>query len=411
MRVRVAGLVAAFVIVSCVHAPRSVDLAIRHITIIDGTGRAPFVGDVLVHRGRVIAVGDAEDAIAATEVDGTGRFLIPGLIDMHVHVSSFQPRPEAFALLLEAGVTTVRDMGGDTATLTRWRTELQNGELQGPELLIVGSTLNGEQVAPFHRVIDRPEDAATAVAEMADAGAVAIKVHNALSSETLSAIIDAARVRGLDVVGHVPPGPGPLSVCQAGMKELSHASALLESMLWRAEQPPADLVGALNELNGPQSNALWACMQRTGMAFAPNLSMYNPIIDALSEPQAGMTRRLVGALGQIALRAQGSGVLIIAGTDSNGDDEHPPFGVGLHQEMRALVDAGFTPMQALSAATFNAAQHLHRQGDIGVIAAGAQADFVVLCADPLADISNTEAIGVVISNGLLAQLSGNRCPR
>jgi len=328
-----------------------------------------------------------------------------------VHVASFQPRAEAFSALLGAGVTTVRDMGGDIPTLTRWRAQIQSGELQGPELLIVGATLNGEQVASFHRVVGVPQEAAAAVEEMANAGAVAIKVHNALSPQTLLSIIAAARVRGLDVVGHIAPGPGPLGACRAGMKEISHASALLESVLWRADEPVENLVAALDELNGPRSDPLWACMARSGMALAPNLSMYNPIIDGLSEPQAGMTRRLVGVLGQIASRAQNTGVLIIAGTDSNGDAEHPPFGIGLHQELRALVDSGFTPMQALSAATANAARHLHREGDIGVIERGAQADLIILCADPLEDISNTQAISVVIADGRLTPPSMNRCDR
>ena len=140
-------------------------------------------------------------------------------------------------------------------------------------------------------------------------------------------------------------------------------------------------------------------MAANGMAFAPNLSMYEPIIADLDESQAGMTRRLVNVLGQISLRAKNAGVLIIAASDASGDDGRVQFATGLHDELRLLVEAGFTPTEALMAATHNAAVQLRREGDIGAIQVGAQADLVLLCADPLADISNTRAIGLVIANG------------
>lgn len=396
------AFVVSVLLASCVTPPA--DLLIRNVTVIDGGGGAPFVGDVAVDDGRIVAVGESLSLRAAETIDGGGRYLIPGLIDMHVHLAAAVERPEGLDALLAAGVTTVRDMGGQVSTLTRWRDEIARGERSGPELVIVGATLNGEQAASFHRVVASAADAAEAVSEMVAAGAVQIKVHNATPPEVLAAIIEAARARGLSVVGHVPAGPGPLGACRMGMKEISHASALLESVLWRAGSPPSDLLAALNELNGPASDELYACMAENGMAYAPNLSMYNPIIAALDEPQAAMTRRLVGVLGEISLRAKNAGVLIIAGSDSNGDAEDAQFGArvrfgeGLHQELAVLVDAGFTPSEAIMAATSNAARHLGRD-DIGAIREGAQADLVLLCADPLADINNTRAISLTIANG------------
>ena len=400
MRVEVT-ILGLLVLAACAHAPTNVDFAVRNVTIIDGTGRPSYVGDVFVDDRRIVAAG-ARGEISLTSddtIDGTGRFLIPGLIDMHAHVASFTPHPEGLDALLAAGITTARDMGGDLATLQSWREEVAHGERQGPELIMVGATLSGGEAAPFHRIVARPGDADAAVAEMAQAGAAEIKVHNALSPNVLSAVIDAARTRGLDVVGHISAGPGPLSACRMGMKEISHASALLESVPWRADAPPADLVAALEELNSLQSDPLYACMAANGMAFAPNLSMYEPIIADLDESQAGMTRRLVNVLGQISLRAKNAGVLIIAASDASGDDGRVQFATGLHDELRLLVEAGFTPTEALMAATHNAAVQLRREGDIGAIQVGAQADLVLLCADPLADISNTRAIGLVIANG------------
>ncbi|NJL72903.1 MAG: amidohydrolase family protein [Candidatus Competibacteraceae bacterium] len=358
------------------------DLSIRNVTVIDGRSDTAFLGDVIIQNGKVVAVERAGSNVESREsIDGTGRFLMPGLIDMHVHVAGFAERPEALGQLLAAGVTTARDMGGHVTTLARWRDEIARGVRSGPELLIVGPTLNGEANAPFHRVVTTPEDAVAAVQESADAGAVQIKVHNAISPEVLGATISAAKQRRLDVVGHLPPGPGPLALCHTGMKEIAHSSALLESVLWRQEQSPVGLIEALEELKGPQSDELYACMARNTMAYAPNLSMYEPLIAGLEEPQASMTRRLTGVLGEISLRAKDAGVLILAASDANGDAQHPSFGTGLHDELRLLVGAGFTPMEAIRTATSNAALHLHRN-DIGVIATGAQADLLLLCADP-----------------------------
>lgn len=389
---------------ACTHASseRS-DLSIHGISVIDFDRSSIEQADILIDDGRIQAVlpaGSIAQGIAETSLDGRGKFLIPGLIDMHVHLASFEARPEALYDLLASGVTTARDMGSHPQTLNLWRDQIAAGERDGPELIIVGETLNGEEVAAFHHRVASSADASEAIDEMIALGAAQIKVHNSLTADVFEAILMEAEQRSVDVVGHVPAGPGPLHACRLGMDEISHAAALIEALLWRADAS-LDLVGAITWLNGREGDELFACMRDQAMAFAPNLSMYREVIAQASPEGAAMTERLVDALGAITHRAHRAGVLIIAATDADGGGEYRAFGEMLHVELAMLVSSGLSPAEALATATTNPATHLDRQGDIGVIAPGAQADLVILDANPLEDIAHTRAIAHVIVDGII----------
>jgi len=376
------------------------DIVFRNVTVIAMATDEPFEATVIVDDGKISSIAAPFAPVRASlEIDGSGKFLLPGLIDSHVHLASFNEHPEGLERLLRFGVTTVRDMGADPAIIVSWRDEIAAGVRSGPELLIVGATLNGDTAFPFHRTVATPEDAAAAVKEMVDLGAVQIKVHNGLSADTFEAILLAANEIGIQVVGHIPPGPGALNACLLGMSEISHASALLEALLWRDKNPPSGLLQAITELTTDQGDDLYACMADREMAFAPNLSMYLPILETLPEEQRAMTQRLVAKLGEAALRAKVHNVRIIAATDANGADDHIGLGSGLHQELELLVEYGFTPIEALRTATVNPASHLGRGDVIGTIELGKQADLLLLCANPLEDISNTQLIAGVFSDG------------
>src|SRR5688572_24263739 len=219
-------------------APRGV-LAIRNVTVVAGTGGASMPAMTIIVRGdRIAAIGPAA-AVAipagARVVDGAGKFLLPGLIDMHVHVS--KTRGSALGLFVANGVTTVRDLGGDYDELLRWRREVTAGIRIGPRIFMAGpileSTANiarmrkdppSERVEPFDRMrigIGSPDEARAAVARLASMEIDFIKVRTVHDRDTYLALNEAANTHGIPLVGHVPPYSAA-TILEAGQDGVDH---------------------------------------------------------------------------------------------------------------------------------------------------------------------------------------------
>ena len=394
----------AFLLASCAtdSSDKRPDLIIQQVSIIDIKTGDIQEATVSVKDGFIQKIVNDPDKLnrALETVDGRGMFLLPGLIDVHVHLAANQDQVADLGVFLKNGVTSVRDMGSNSNLIFKLARGVSDGTLFGPDIYPVGETLNGEQFAGFHRAVSTCEEATLAIEEMKTLGAIQIKVHNALSPKIFKSIIETATVNDLDVVGHIPAGPGPLKACQWGFDEIAHAAALLEAIMWREDSPPPSMLGAIEEMTEENSVALYQCMAANEMAFTPNLSMYEPILANLPPERAAMTERLVSKLAESVSVAKEAGVVILAGTDSNGRDNQIESGVGLHTELRLLVEAaGFSPLEALQAATINPAKHLKLAEQIGAIVEGSEADMIILCSNPLDEIANVSDIRLVIANG------------
>ncbi len=214
-------------------------LAIRNVTVIPATGDQPIANaTVLIRDERIVAIGPAAEIVVpagARVVEGAGKFLLPGFIEMHAHTS--KTRASALGLFVANGVTTVRDTGGDHEELLRWRREVRSGLRVGPRMLIAGPYLESasnlermrkdppeERVEPFERIripVGSPQEARRIVAELAARELDFLKVRTVQNRETYLALNEAANAHGIPLVGHVTGIP-PEVVLVAGQDGVEH---------------------------------------------------------------------------------------------------------------------------------------------------------------------------------------------
>jgi imidazolonepropionase-like amidohydrolase len=388
------------------------------VTLFDGTGQEARPNQsVLVEGERIAAIfptGSRPLPAGATVYNLPGRYLIPGLIDSHVHIAT-EPSGEdsrvrterRLRLALLGGVTTVRDMAGDVRALASLQRDALLGEITSPDIyyaaLFAGPLFFADPrthdasrglmpgQVPWMRAITDTTDIHQAVAEARGSGAAAIKLYAALSGELARRITTEAHAQGLMVWAHAALRPArPIEVVEAGVDAVSHANLIATAM---------DSVRRATGLHAPASepldledaglDTLFAAMVRRHTSFEPTLLIF-------AESPAAL--RLAGA---VASKAHRRGVTIIAGTDTLGAADASALGLpNLHWELELLVTlAGLSPAEALESATRDAAVALGARGIRGTVEVGKLADLVVLRSDPLRDIRNTRSIQLVMKRG------------
>jgi len=422
-------------------------IVISHVTVIDGTG-SPAKPDqtVVIHGNRIAKItptGNAPAGGSAGELDGTGLYLIPGFWDADL----------AFPLLVANGVTGVRNTGGHPDDLKRWRRETAEGKRLGPQLIASGPVIDGPPpIHPDHSVVVKDAaEAKAAVHHLKSQGWDFIKVYDNVPREAYFALAEEAKKEEIPFAGHVPLSVTALEASEARQKSIEHLDGLnyvispkggqfRRDRLERIGKPaqpgemmklPMRIASEINELADTYDEAraasLFAHLARNATWQVPTLSVtrvfasigesamygddrlkyvspgereaweHNPIVHIdIPEYVAARKRALQQAL-HITQAAHQSGVPFLAGTDSGGVP-YLYYGFSLHGELALLVEAGFTPMEALEAATRDAARFLGIN-DAGTIETGRRADLVLLTADPLSDIRNAEKIKAVIVGG------------
>jgi imidazolonepropionase-like amidohydrolase len=372
-------------------------------------------------------VGEAEIPSAAVRVDGRGKYLMPGLTDMHCH-----PGTEDDLLLLVAfGVTTMRNLEGMPRHL-RWRDRVAAGELLGPTIFTTGPIVEGRPVRcnGMQSVVDRDE-AVAAVALTERGGYDSVKVYDQLSADAYGWVVDVARDRGLPVVGHIPFAVGLHGALEAGQRSIEHLYGYPQAVqpASRGSVPPRDLselrawlfdlaqhadAGRIAELaDATKAAGTWNCptlIVRTRWAADPAEVLARPEMDYISPMHAAQGRQFmshyptdaarqavidVNAAVVRGLSEAGAGLLV--GTDAGCPGI--VHGATVHEELKAFVDAGLTPYRALRAATRDAADFVGEAGHWGEVSAGTRADLLLLDANPLEDVANARRLAGVMVRG------------
>ena len=399
-------------------------LAITGATLIDGLGGAPIRPATIVTRnGKIAAAGPAASTpipADAERVDATGKFVIPGLWDMHAHYEQVEWGP----IYLAAGVTTVRDVGNEFDFITAIRDANNSGRGLGPRLLLAGVVDGDGPIALGVGRVNSPADVEHWVKKYHDAGFQQIKIYSSVKPDIVKAICADAHALGMTVTGHIPVGMSILDGVAAGMDQVNHisfaTSALLPPGLDMRKATPEQRMKATESID-PDSEAgrhLIATLKEHNTVIDDTAALYElgskgtedsgkpvepgivnlapelrQIFEGFMAPsplgklQWTKTLELIGALHR-------AGIRLVAGTD-----QAVP-GYSVYREMEIYVEAGFTPMEALQAATIVPARAMHISGS-GSIAAGNRADFDILDANPLEDIHQIRRVRWVVANGTL----------
>jgi imidazolonepropionase-like amidohydrolase len=375
--------------------------ALAGATIVDGTGQPPVRdGVVLVEDGRIAAVG-RRGSIAlpagVPQVDVGGKVLVPGLWDMHTHVTQIEWAP----VYLAAGVTTVRDMGNEFEFIVALRQSIASRRSLGPRLLLAGLVDGPGPNAFGVYEASTPEEAAHVVAMYEAARFDQIKIYSLLTRDIVGVLSAEAHRRHMTVTGHVPNGLTIEQAVDAGMDQIAHLAIRGEAgdeevgrtiALLKERRTVMDPTQSWNELLGHAVGTPIAAFQ-PGIAKIPApLNRVFSNAGAADIDAATARARLERGL-RIVKALYDAGVPIVAGTD-----EGIP-GHSVHREIELYVEAGLTPMQALQAATIVPARAMHLDAELGTIERGKRADLVVLDANPLEAVRNIRSVRWTISEG------------
>ena len=424
-------------------------LVFTHVTLIDATGaEAKPDMTVVIRDGRIAALGRSgkiRPAKGARVIDASGKFLIPGLWDMHVHEWN---KEAFFPLFIANGITGVRDMFSPLPPIKQWRAEVAAGTTIGPQIVAAGIILDGPNpvCAPCSIAVGNAAEGREAVLKVKEMGSDFIKVYSMLPRDAYFAIADEAKRQNMVFAGHVPEFVSAGEASDAGQKSIEHLTGVLvacsakeeelrkenEARLradgFRGDTMTLEQSRALDSFDAKQAAALFTRFKRNGTWMCPTLSVLRAqafIGDAdfrddlrlkyiqnflrkqfwddgfgfrshTAEDNARARRVFQKQLEVVGMMKR-AGVDFIAGTDTANPYVFPGF--SLHDELALLVQAGFTPMEALQAATRDPARHLGRLDSVGTIEKGKIADLVLLDANPLAEIGNTRKINAVVVGG------------
>ncbi len=384
-------------------------VAVTGATVIDpGSSTQLAATTIVIENGRVTAIGaGARIPAGAAVLDARGKFVIPGLWDMHAHLAALTPVGRAPERYVGHGVLNVRDMGGYLDSLVPLRAAIRSGVRTGPELVLAGPTLNSIQPAPFHRLVVTETEARAAVGELASAGVDFIKIHRATNRDAFAAIADESRKVGLPFAGHVPLAMTWVEASAAGMRTIEHIQTMFENLQPDPQRLPAEFAGIAERLDGALGDSIFGVLARNGTYFAPTLIGYEASFTSSTAAVAAARRAAFERMKPIVTRAVRAGVPIVTGTDVL--DGH---GEMLIRELERLVEIGMTPAQVLRAAT-SVSAGAARRPDLGRVAVGAPASFLVLDADPRVSIGNARALFAVVHQGRVftaADLAQLRAP-
>ncbi len=442
----IAGKILALFVISCASSADSI--LIENTNIIDTAELELRLNvDILIRDSRIQFVretGQMNVPNDAMIVDGSSKFVIPGLWDMHTHWTN--ENETYLGVFIANGVTGVRQMFGDDIHYN-WRTRQFNEDFIGPKTLIGTPLFDGvPKWSPLATEIPNAEVGRNLVREYRDKGVDFVKVYTYLNRETYLAIADESKKLGIAFVGHVPNSITDLEASDLGQKSLEHIPRLeyatsTTAMATLDQYRDLEMTNDLNlerlaiirsGYGGEYTNTLFETFVKNDTWITPTLTVFRNLASLreraeieenniqyfpIETTQYWNVDGIEGALGisgpedyewrQVQLDQyklivrdmHEAGVRLLAGTDNANPFVSPGF--SLHDELKLFVDSGLSPLEALRTATYNPAEFMGKLDDYGTVSEGKRADLVILEADPQVDIENSKAIYGVILNGSL----------
>jgi imidazolonepropionase-like amidohydrolase len=403
-------------------------LAITGATLIDGLGNPPIrPATVVMSNGRIVAAG-REDAITipddAKRINATGKYIVPGLWDMHAHYEQVEWGP----IYLAAGVTTVRDVGNEFGFITAVRDANNAGQGLGPRLLLAGIVDGDGPIALGIQRVNSATDAAAWVKRYHDAGFEQMKIYISVKPEMVRAVCQDAHALGMTVTGHIPQGMSIIDGVEAGMDQVNHLSYALQALLPKGFQMAKasfrERIKVMKsvDVHSEAAQQMIRTLKDHGTVMDDTAAVLELGTNAVDEPATTLEPGVAHVAAELAEQYNGmgakgdslvyrrlrwskemevlsalhqAGIPFVAGTDQ----AVPGFSV--YHELEIYVAAGFTPLEALQAATIVPARVMHVDSDTGSIETGKRADLDILDANPLEDIHNIRTVRWVVANGVL----------
>lgn len=405
---------------------RAEKIALVGGTLIDGTGATPVPDSVvLIENGRIADAGPKSRVkipSGTQEIDARGKFILPGLWDMHAHFEQVEWGP----IYLAAGATTVRDCGNEFEFITAVRDAIASGDGLGPRILAAGIVDGTGPLAIGVARVDTPEEARMWVDKYHAAHFQQMKIYSSVKLEEVKDVAEEAHRLGMSVTGHVPEGLNAYQVIEAGQDQINHVPYIADIMIpplpenaTRADRLNAE---ANIDLNSPEAKKaisflvqhhtvldptvalfefLTASSAKPPASIEPGVAKVAPELQAIlaeagpPSPNAAVHEKLVEKYIEIIGALHRAGVPIVAGTDQTVP------GYSLYREIELYVQAGFTPMEAIQAATIVPARVLGFDKELGTVEAGKRADVIIVDGNPLESIHNIRKVEFVITNGVM----------
>ncbi len=417
--------------------------ALTHVTVIDATGSPPLPDmTVVIENGRIADLGKSGAVRVprhAAIIEAHGKYLIPGLWDMHVHTifGDWLPRNErvTLPLFVANGITGVRDMGSDLEAVKQWRDRIAAGLLIGPRMVIAGPMLDGPIPRfPSSAPVAGAADARRIVDDLKARGVDFIKIQSLIPRDGYFAAADEAKKVGITFVGHVPDAVRASEASDAGQRSIEHFTGIFEGCSTLEDQlikgpksvgvnvstfDPARARRLIEQMARNQTWQVPTLVWERGQWLIDDIDLKNDpllqyapaawkdrtwpmfvkdIVATMDTDPLPIRQHFVQMELDMTLAMFRAGVPFMAGTDTAAGVHIFP-GFSLHDELALFVRAGLTPLEALQTATRNPAVFLGRLGEMGTVEKGKLADLVLLDASPLEDIGNTRRIRAVILAG------------
>lgn len=365
---------------------------IENASIIDAGATNPVrTASIIIEDGIIKDIGrNLPLPSGAHTIDGSGKFVLPGLWDMHAHLAAVTAIGVAPEQYVSYGVLHVRDMGGRMKELLELRRSIKTRERIGPEIIMAGYTLNSEQPADFHRKVVTDTEAREAVRELKAAGVDFIKIHRATNREVFFALADETFKQGLALSGHVPLAISWVEGSNAGMRTIEHIQTVFENLEPDPRKIVSEFDGLVQRLTSTLGDSIFRVLKVNHTYFDPTLVGYEESYARLAPEVAERRSKAFQKMKMVTAKIYKSGVPIITGTDVLYGHGHL-----LLRELTLLESIGMTRQEVLKAATVTSAEAAQRP-ELGSIKEGSPASFIILDKNPMSDLMNLETIHTII---------------